>query len=87
MYPLITTKERLAIWEKARGLWKGRVPEPIRELKKMRASWAKKRPSLDQVYALDTNAILYYLKDDVHAVPVLRQVFAQNTPIYLTYPA
>ncbi len=47
MYPLITTKERLAIWEKARGLWKGRVPEPIRELKKMRSSWAKKRPSLD----------------------------------------
>jgi hypothetical protein len=47
MYPLITTKERLAIWEKARGLWKERVPEPIGELKKMRASWAKKRPSLD----------------------------------------
>lgn len=36
------------------------------------------------MYALDTNAILYYLKDDVHAVPVLRQVFAQNTPIYIS---
>ena len=47
MYPLITTKERLAIWDKARGLWKGRVPEPIRELKEMRSSWAKKRQSLD----------------------------------------
>ena len=38
MYPLITTKERLAIWEKARGLWKGRVPEPIREPKKINYS-------------------------------------------------
>ena len=36
--PLITTKERLAIWEKARGLWKGRVPEPIREPKKINYS-------------------------------------------------
>ena len=36
------------------------------------------------MYALDTNAILYYLKDDVHAVPVLRQVFAQNTPVYIS---
>jgi hypothetical protein len=35
MYSLIITKERLAIWEKARGLWKGRVPEPIREPKKI----------------------------------------------------
>ena len=36
------------------------------------------------MYTLDTNAILYFLKDDVHAVPVLRQVFAQNTPIYIS---
>ena len=36
------------------------------------------------MYALDTNAILYYLKDDVHAVPVLRQVFAQNTTIHIS---
>ena len=35
MYPLISTKERLAIWEKARGLWKGRVLEQIREPKKI----------------------------------------------------
>src|SRR5918993_1910453 len=38
IYPLITTKERLAIWEKARGLWKGRVPDPIREPKKINYS-------------------------------------------------
>ena len=46
VYPLITAKERLAVWEKARGVWKGRSPEPLRELKKMRASWSKKRGAL-----------------------------------------
>jgi hypothetical protein len=46
IYPIISGKERLAIWEKARGLWKKRGSEPIQELKKMRASWSKKSPSL-----------------------------------------
>jgi hypothetical protein len=46
MYPIISGKERLAIWEKARGLWKKRGSDPIKELKKMRASWSKKNPSL-----------------------------------------
>lgn len=36
------------------------------------------------MYTLDTNAILYYLKDDVDAVAMLRQVFALNTPIYIS---
>ncbi len=39
VYPLISPKERLAIWEKARGLWKRRKPDPARELKKMRQEW------------------------------------------------
>jgi len=42
VYPLISPKERLAIWEKARGLWKHRNPDPIRELKKMRQQWTRK---------------------------------------------
>jgi hypothetical protein len=46
IYPMISTKERLAIWEKARGLWKKRGSDPIEELKKMRASWSKKNISL-----------------------------------------
>jgi len=46
VYPLITAKERLAVWEKARGVWKGRSPEPLQELKKMRAAWSKKRRAL-----------------------------------------
>ena len=36
------------------------------------------------MYTLDTNAILYYLKDDVGAVFVLRDVFAENVPIYVS---
>jgi len=34
------------------------------------------------VYTLDTNAILYYLKDDADAVAVLRGVFGENVPVY-----
>ena len=34
------------------------------------------------MYTLDTNAILYYLKDDADAVSVLRGVFAENVPVY-----
>ena len=34
------------------------------------------------MYTLDTNAILYYLKDDADAVAVLRGVFGENVPVY-----
>jgi len=36
------------------------------------------------VYTRDTNAILYYLKDDDEAVAVLREVFARDWPIYVS---
>ena len=36
------------------------------------------------MYTLDTNAILYYLKDDATAVSVLRGVFADNVPVYVS---
>jgi hypothetical protein len=42
IYPLMSPKERLAIWEKARGIWKHRSPDPARELKKMRQEWTRK---------------------------------------------
>lgn len=35
MYPLISAKERLLIWQKARGMWKNRKPDPIIEAKKI----------------------------------------------------
>ena len=36
------------------------------------------------MHTLDTNAIIYYLKDDEKAVPVLRDVFAGPAPIYIS---
>jgi len=36
------------------------------------------------VYTLDTNAILYYLKDDPDTVSSLRNVFTKNVPLYVS---
>ena len=36
------------------------------------------------MYTLDTNAIIYYLKDDAYAVSVLQEVFTQNSPLYIS---
>jgi len=41
-YPLLTSKERLSIWTKARGMWRHRKPDPIKELKKIRGGWKKR---------------------------------------------
>ena len=35
-------------------------------------------------YTLDTNAILYYLKDDSLAVSLLREVFSHEAPLYIS---
>ena len=36
------------------------------------------------MYTLDTNAILYYLKDDPNTVSSLRKIFTQNVPLYVS---
>ena len=36
------------------------------------------------MYTLDTNAIIYYLKDDFRAVPILRDIFNQDISIYIS---
>jgi len=36
------------------------------------------------MYTLDTNAIIYYLRGDVSAIPELESVFAQPSPIYIS---
>ncbi|OHA65960.1 MAG: hypothetical protein A3C04_00010 [Candidatus Wildermuthbacteria bacterium RIFCSPHIGHO2_02_FULL_45_25] len=45
-YPLISAERRLEVWEKARGIWKSKKPEPIQELKEMRSGWERKLPPL-----------------------------------------
>lgn len=36
------------------------------------------------MYTLDTNAIIYYLKGDVNAIPLLEDLFEKNMPIYIS---
>jgi predicted nucleic acid-binding protein len=36
------------------------------------------------VYTLDTNAIIYYLKDDASAAPILEGIFSGDSPIYIS---
>ncbi len=36
------------------------------------------------MYTLDTNAIIYFLKDDPQAVSILRDVFEQDVPVYIS---
>lgn len=40
--------------------------------------------SLKAVYTIDTNAIIYYLKDDAEAVLALRDIFTRDTPLYVS---
>jgi hypothetical protein len=40
-YPLLGRRERLSVWEKARGMWKHRKPDPIKELTTMRREWER----------------------------------------------
>mgnify|MGYP005864826483 CR=1 FL=1 len=46
IYPLISPKERLAIWRKLFGMWKNRKPDPIKELERIRKGWDRKLPSI-----------------------------------------
>jgi hypothetical protein len=38
---LLKGEDRLKAWQKVRGLWKNRKPDPIKELEKMRAEWER----------------------------------------------
>jgi hypothetical protein len=42
----LTGKARLELWEKYRGIWKNKKPDPIKVLQKMRKEWERKLPSL-----------------------------------------
>ena len=41
---LPTSKERFLIWEKARGMWQNRKPDPIKILKRTRKESERKLP-------------------------------------------
>ena len=41
---VLSGEERGKIWEKARGMWKNRKPDPIKEHKKIRKELDRKLP-------------------------------------------
>ena len=36
------------------------------------------------MYTLDTNAIIYYIKEDASVVSIIERLYAENTPIYVS---
>lgn len=36
------------------------------------------------MYTIDTNAIIYYLKNDQNAATVLKNVFLENAPVHVS---
>lgn len=36
------------------------------------------------MYTLDTNAIIYFLKDEISVVSLLKGIFLQNVPLYIS---
>lgn len=46
IYPLISARERLAILQRIKGMWKNRKPDPVKELERMRKEWSRELPSL-----------------------------------------
>lgn len=46
LYPFVTGKERLAVFEQARGMLKGRVKNILAELDEMRNEFDRESPSI-----------------------------------------
>jgi hypothetical protein len=42
-YQLLRGQGRLSVWEKARGMWRNRKPDPIKELQEIRKGWIRDR--------------------------------------------
>ena len=42
--PLLTPEERLKLWQRFKGMWKKRTPDPVEELEKMRKEWERELP-------------------------------------------
>jgi hypothetical protein len=42
--PLLTPAECLKLWQRFKGMWKNRTPDPIEELEKMRQEWDRELP-------------------------------------------
>ena len=71
-------RNRLAVWQKARGLWKSKKPDPIVVLERMRRDW------WFSMFTLDTNAIIYYLKGDERIAETIEEVISSGASLYIS---
>jgi hypothetical protein len=37
--PPFTPEDRLKLWQRFKGTWEGRIPDPVEELEKIRIEW------------------------------------------------
>jgi hypothetical protein len=42
--PLPSPEERLKLWQRFKGMWQNRVPDPVEELGNIRQEWDRKQP-------------------------------------------
>jgi hypothetical protein len=42
--PLLAPEERLKLWQRFKGMWKDRTPDPIEALDKMLKEWERELP-------------------------------------------
>ena len=42
--PQLTPEERLKLWQRFKGTWEGRIPDPVEELEKIRIEWDREVP-------------------------------------------
>ncbi len=42
--PLPTPEERLKLWQRYKGMWQKRVPDPVEDFETMREEWDRELP-------------------------------------------
>jgi len=43
-FPIPSPAERLKLWQRFKGIWQNRTPDPIEELQKIRKEWDREFP-------------------------------------------
>jgi hypothetical protein len=43
-FPIPSPEERLKLWQRFKGIWQDRTPDPIEELEKIRKEWDRELP-------------------------------------------
>ena len=43
--PLPTPEERLKLWQRFKGMWQNRTPDPVEDLEKIHKEWDRELPA------------------------------------------